>query len=458
MGVGDAIAKMIEDWWETAKQKGLPAGALRDQVPSAAIPPATSADKGGVILSDANPAATGTAAPGTSSAVSRTDHVHALSAHDHQGSTGDGGKLTNEAHDGYSVYEEIAAPSSPASNTARLYARDKSGVTELFYKNDAGTERDLSSSGGSGAPTTATYITQTPDAGLSAEQALSALATGIVKNTTGTGVLSIATGADLPGMVASGGSHSAGAVPDPGASAGTAKFLREDATWQTPSGTGAPTSAPYLTTAADATLSAEVVIPGLGGSPDRAGIGGGGITEEYDTGSSGLTWGTAPGVEDSNSTIPSHLYTLWTATVAESLGTRSWAPGSGAFDARAQIVLGNEQTSSFGVVGFHIGDSGNNNRLLINISATNIIAYSYAGSYTQRGSTMAIPQIFLPVYVRITRGVSNDISFYYSFHGLAWNLIGTHSFTFTVANIGYRINTSVSTGFTVIADWLRTSV
>lgn len=41
-----------------------------------------------------------------------------------------------------------------------------------------------------GAPTTATYITQTSDAGLSAEQALSALATGIVKVTTGTGVLS----------------------------------------------------------------------------------------------------------------------------------------------------------------------------------------------------------------------------------------------------------------------------
>lgn len=52
--------------------------------------------------------------------------------------------------------------------------------------------------GGGGAPTTATYITQTPDAGLSAEQALSALGTGLVKNTTGTGVLSIAVGSDLP--------------------------------------------------------------------------------------------------------------------------------------------------------------------------------------------------------------------------------------------------------------------
>lgn len=45
---------------------------------------------------------------------------------------------------------------------------------------------------GGGAPTTATYITQTPDATLSAEQALSALATGVVKVTTATGVLSTA--------------------------------------------------------------------------------------------------------------------------------------------------------------------------------------------------------------------------------------------------------------------------
>lgn len=45
---------------------------------------------------------------------------------------------------------------------------------------------------GAGAPTDATYITQTPNASLSNEQAMSALATGIVKNTTATGVQSIA--------------------------------------------------------------------------------------------------------------------------------------------------------------------------------------------------------------------------------------------------------------------------
>lgn len=46
--------------------------------------------------------------------------------------------------------------------------------------------------GGGGAPTDATYIVQTANGTLSAEQALGALATGLLKNTTTTGVLSIA--------------------------------------------------------------------------------------------------------------------------------------------------------------------------------------------------------------------------------------------------------------------------
>lgn len=46
------------------------------------------------------------------------------------------------------------------------------------------------------APTAATYITQTPHATLTSEQALSVLSTGLVKSTTGTGVLTIA----VPGV------------------------------------------------------------------------------------------------------------------------------------------------------------------------------------------------------------------------------------------------------------------
>lgn len=83
--------------------------------------------------------------------------------------------------------------------------------------------------GGGGAPTTATYITQTPDAGLSAEQALSSLSTGIVKNTTGTGVLSIAA----------------------------------DGTDYLSPTTGAPIGAKYITQTADANLTNEQALGSL---------------------------------------------------------------------------------------------------------------------------------------------------------------------------------------------------
>ena len=69
----------------------------------------------------------------------------------------------------YLDFLEIAAPATPAGNSIRLYARDKSGVAELFYKNDSGVERDLSTAGGSGAPADAEYVVSEANGTLSAE-------------------------------------------------------------------------------------------------------------------------------------------------------------------------------------------------------------------------------------------------------------------------------------------------
>lgn len=69
--------------------------------------------------------------------------------------------------------------------------------------------------GGGGAPTDATYITQTPNGTLTNNQALSILATGVLINTTTTGILSVAA-----------------------ITGDTTKFLNANGVFSTPSGTG----------------------------------------------------------------------------------------------------------------------------------------------------------------------------------------------------------------------------
>lgn len=76
-------------------------------------------------------------------------------------------------------------------------------TNETLTDNGDGTYSLATGSGaGAGAPTDATYITQTSNASLSAEQALASLATGIMKVTTTTGVISTATlSADISGSL-----------------------------------------------------------------------------------------------------------------------------------------------------------------------------------------------------------------------------------------------------------------
>lgn len=70
---------------------------------------------------------------------------------------------------------------------------DIGAIADGEYLKRSGTTITSGAPGGTGAPTNATYITQTAHADLSAEQAMGSLATGLVKNTTGTGVQGIAT-------------------------------------------------------------------------------------------------------------------------------------------------------------------------------------------------------------------------------------------------------------------------
>lgn len=49
---------------------------------------------------------------------------------------------------GSAVFAERTAPSTPSANTVALYAKDKSGVSTLYYKKDDGTEVEIGSGGG----------------------------------------------------------------------------------------------------------------------------------------------------------------------------------------------------------------------------------------------------------------------------------------------------------------------
>lgn len=224
---------------------------------------------------------------------------------------------------------------------------------------------------------------------------------------------------------------------------------------------GAPTTTPYVTTAADAGLSAEVAIPGLAGSADILGAAGAGTAEEYDTATTGLTWNNTPTTVDSNTTIKSHLYVLNQADTTERLGTKAWSP-AGALDARAKINGSlNYSISITGIIGLHIGNSDNSSRVLIQIrsgvSPSDVQAFTYASSaYTQRGSSFGVGKG--PIYVRIKRDGSNNWTFYVSNDGNLWQFIATQALTFTVANIGFRFLGSASGTVEAGVDWLRTDV
>lgn len=97
---------------------------------------------------------------------------------------------------------------------AKTIVKVAGGVTTALADNDIrvgqlvmvcydGTNLQIQSTlgnGATGAPADATYITQTSNSSLSAEQALASLSTGVVKVTTSTGVLSNAAAADIYGL------------------------------------------------------------------------------------------------------------------------------------------------------------------------------------------------------------------------------------------------------------------
>jgi hypothetical protein len=136
------------------------------------------------------------------------------------------------------------------------------------------------------------------------------------------GVAGTLPGSSMAVFVASGASHAPGAVPDPGAAAGTTHFLREDATWQTvpPSGVS------------------ESFISFAGG-----GAGTGGIAEEtfqktVITNAHTLTRFTVAVLVQGVTCATTPVVALWDATAGSALNSQTIANSTAFFDSGAISV------------------------------------------------------------------------------------------------------------------------
>jgi hypothetical protein len=243
------------------------------------------------------------------------------------------------------------------------------------------------------------------------------------------------------------------------------EYMDGTGSWSTPAGGGgggAPTTSEYITSAADGTLSNEVVIPGLAGHADRAGIGGAGTSYEFDSGASPLTWSAAVDSEDVDTTVPSHLYIVDNGA-SETLGTFAYAP-AGAFDLRCKISMGMDAIVNGAGASLIVGDSAMNNRCRLSLAldtsltpdAPVINAHTYASStYTQRGASVQAGGN--TAYLRITRDGSNNNSFYWSTDGITWVFIATQALTYTAAKAGISLILG-SQNVRVAVDWIRSDV
>jgi hypothetical protein len=243
------------------------------------------------------------------------------------------------------------------------------------------------------------------------------------------------------------------------------EYMDGTGSWSTPAGGGgggAPTTSEYITSAADGTLSNEVVIPGLAGHADRAGIGGAGVAYEFDSGASPLTWSAAVDSEDVDTTVPSHLYIVDNGA-SETLGTFAYAP-AGAFDLRCKISMGMDAIVNGAGASLIVGDSAMNNRCRLSLAldtsltpdAPVINAHTYASStYTQRGASVQAGGN--NAYLRITRDGSNNNSFYWSADGITWVFIATQALTYTAAKAGISLILG-SQNVRVAVDWIRSDV
>lgn len=226
------------------------------------------------------------------------------------------------------------------------------------------------------------------------------------------------------------------------------EYMDGTGAWSTPAGgSGAPTTAPYVTTAADGGLSAEVVRPELadlgGGSPSNISF-------------ASPTLGT--GVTDVSTT--GFIHPKWTNSSYQLYYVAS-AIGTGDFDVRARIVS-NESTGATRVTGllsFAVTDSSGTTgtALALRVDGGAISGGAQNGAFANTGLSAGSICVFsqFPIVARIRRTgttVTYEVS---TTEGGVWILLGTTTSSLNIARIGFILHTNGGTQSEALVAWVR---
>jgi hypothetical protein len=513
-----AIARLIA---EALARLRLPATQIDGQLAGTQVAPAASGSPGVVdrddlvALSAATPQPLGTPAAGAAGAASDAGHIHAMPSAANVGAVPTGRTLTIDgvAHDlsadrtwttsggmadpttteGDLLYRGPISVTRLGIGSAGQVLRVASGVpawVTLAWAMLTSTPTTLSGYGITDALGTANRSSATPAAlgaaaaGSSGDvsradhvhampSAANVGAEPALGNPGTTGyVLSSTTGGVRSWVAPGGGGGGAGAFTDlsdaPASysgQGGKTVSVKGDETgleFVSGGGGGAPTDAPYITAAASSDLSAEIVIPSLAASADRAGVGGAGFSEEFDDATTVFTWSSAPAVVDYDTTVPSAAY-IKAAGTTDYVGWRSWSP-AGDFDIRWKVHLGGSG-NAIHVVRPLIMNSDNSVMAGFNLVFNNSVAYwqaagvTFSGSYAYASGAVQNYGYGSCFYCRITR-VGSTLTWWVSGDGILWTgSCGQQSFAITVARagIGLIANGSGAECYAAL-DWMRADV
>lgn len=237
--------------------------------------------------------------------------------------------------------------------------------------------------------------------------------------------------------------------------------------WAAAGGGGAPTTVPYVTTVADAGLSAEIVIPGLAGSPDIAVAGAN--NDEFDSFSGYTTLGT---LDVANVTdFKSHIHLKRTEAGVAYNGIYKAAPST-PFTVTAHLVSAyltgaHHSTGIFLYDGTKIASIDVDTTVGFGMFAcdlrlwTNRTTFSTAVGGTLVTSTSTSTYFPPPRFIRCVVTSASSIASYWSMDGFIW--VGP---VWSAQNTGLSAVTYVGLGISepiagatieAIYDWIRFS-